>query len=62
LTCGRRVVYSGAGEKYLPRKAKGGAEYKLWQTHMSAQHLQDYLAATEGAVDEFTLNEMTRID
>ena len=33
----------------------------LWQTHMSAQHLQDYKAATEGAVGDFTLNEMTHI-
>jgi len=35
---------------------------ELWQTHMNAQHLQDYVAATEGAIEEFTLNEMTRID
>jgi len=34
---------------------------ELWQTHMSNQHLQDYMAATEGAVEEFTLNEMTKI-
>lgn len=34
----------------------------LWQTHMNNQHLADYLAATEGAVEEFTLNEMTMID
>ena len=34
---------------------------ELWQTHMSAQHLQDYMAATEGAVEEFVLNEMTQI-
>ena len=33
----------------------------LWQTHMGAQHLQDYVAATDGAVVEFTLNEMTQI-
>ncbi|MBK1722702.1 putative quinol monooxygenase [Thiocystis violacea] len=33
----------------------------LWQTHMGAQHLKDYLAATEGSVDAFTVNEMTRI-
>ena len=32
-----------------------------WQTHMSNQHLADYLAATEGAVEEFTVNEMTQI-
>ena len=28
---------------------------------MGARHLQDYLAATEGAVEDFTVNEMTRI-
>jgi quinol monooxygenase YgiN len=31
----------------------------LWQTHMGNQHLKDYMAATEGAVEEFVLNEMT---
>ncbi|MCU7797194.1 MAG: antibiotic biosynthesis monooxygenase [Candidatus Thiodiazotropha sp. (ex Myrtea spinifera)] len=34
---------------------------ELWQAHMDNKHLQDYLAATDGAVDEFTLNEMTHI-
>ena len=34
---------------------------ELWQTHMSAQHLRDYLSATEGAVEVFTLHEMTRL-
>lgn len=33
----------------------------LWQTHMNAPHLAAYMSATEGAVDEFTLNEMTHI-
>lgn len=33
----------------------------LWQAHMTAQHLQDYLAATEGAVDELTVNELSHI-
>lgn len=32
---------------------------ELWQNHMGNQHLQDYLAATEGAVEAFTVNEMT---
>ncbi|WP_041745181.1 putative quinol monooxygenase [Coraliomargarita akajimensis] len=32
---------------------------ELWQLHMQAQHLKDYLSATEGAVDAFTVNEMT---
>ena len=34
---------------------------ELWQQHMQAKHLQDYMAATDGAVAEFTLNEMTHI-
>ncbi len=34
---------------------------ELWQTHMSASHLTAYMAATEGAVENFTLNEMTII-
>jgi len=33
----------------------------LWQAHMDAQHLKDYLAATDGAVDQFTVHEMTHI-
>jgi quinol monooxygenase YgiN len=34
----------------------------LWQAHMNNQPLKDYTAATEGAVAEFTLHEMTQID
>jgi len=34
---------------------------ELWQKHMSNKHLAEYMAATEGAVEEFTLNEMTQI-
>lgn len=34
---------------------------ELWQAHMNAPHLAAYMAATEGAVTDFTLNEMTRI-
>lgn len=34
---------------------------ELWQTHMENTHLKEYMQATEGAVDEFTLNEMTHI-
>lgn len=34
---------------------------ELWQTHMNNQHLADYMAATEGCVTQFTLNEMTKI-
>ncbi|WP_435661349.1 putative quinol monooxygenase [Leisingera caerulea] len=33
----------------------------LWQTHMQAPHLAAYMDATEGAVAEFTLHEMTLI-
>lgn len=35
---------------------------ELWQTHMGGQPLQDYMTATEGAIEEFTLHEMTQID
>ena len=34
---------------------------ELWQKHMGSRHLQGYIAATEGAVEEFTVNEMTKI-
>ena len=34
---------------------------KLWQDHMSAPHLAAYMNATEGAVEDFKLNEMTLI-
>ncbi|KMV31784.1 putative quinol monooxygenase [Photobacterium swingsii] len=34
---------------------------ELWQTHMANNHLADYMAATEGCVASFTLNEMTKI-
>lgn len=34
---------------------------ELWRAHMNAPHLAAYMKATEGAVSEFTLNEMTRI-
>jgi len=32
---------------------------ELWQTHMNAPHIAAYRAATDGAVEAFTLNEMT---
>ncbi len=35
---------------------------ELWQTHMNAPHLTAYMEATDGAVAQFTLNEMTRVD
>ena len=34
---------------------------ELWQAHMENDHLKAYMAATEGAVADFTLNEMSRI-
>lgn len=34
---------------------------ELWQTHMNAPHLAAYMQATDGAVAQFTLNEMSRI-
>jgi quinol monooxygenase YgiN len=34
---------------------------ELWQTHMNAPHLAEYLKATEGAIAEFTLYEMSGI-
>lgn len=34
---------------------------ELWQNHMAAPHLAAYMAATEGAVEDFTLNEMTKV-
>jgi len=37
------------------------ASRELWQAHMDAPHLKDYLAATDGAVESFTVNEMTQI-
>ena len=34
---------------------------ELWQAHMNAPHLAAFKEATEGAVAEFTLHEMTHI-
>jgi quinol monooxygenase YgiN len=34
---------------------------ELWQTHMGNKHLQEYMLETDGAVDQFILNEMTQI-
>ncbi|MEM7799288.1 MAG: putative quinol monooxygenase [Chloroflexota bacterium] len=34
---------------------------ELWQNHMNNAHLAAYMAATDGAVASFTVNEMTRI-
>ena len=35
---------------------------ELWQTHMNNEHLKAYMDATDGAVEKFTLNEMSKID
>jgi quinol monooxygenase YgiN len=35
---------------------------ELWQVHMNTPHLAAYMKATDGAVVEFTLNELSRID
>lgn len=34
---------------------------ELWQIHMNNKHLIDYMKATDGAVEDFVLNEMTQI-
>ena len=34
----------------------------LWQAHMNAPHLAAYMAATDGAVEQFSVNEMSQID
>lgn len=35
---------------------------ELWQQHMNAPHLAEYMQETEGAVAQFTLFEMTKTD
>ncbi|MFC1516488.1 putative quinol monooxygenase [Thermodesulfobacteriota bacterium] len=35
---------------------------ELWQIHMNNEHLKAYMDATDGAVENFTLNEMSQID
>ena len=34
---------------------------ELWQQHMVSAHIQSYRAATEGAVADFKLYEMTQV-
>jgi quinol monooxygenase YgiN len=34
---------------------------ELWQAHMNAPHLAGYRKATEGAVAEFAIHEMSRV-
>ncbi len=33
----------------------------LWQNHMNTTHIAEFTKATNGAVEEFSLNEMTHI-
>ena len=33
----------------------------LWQKHMAAEHLASFKTATEGAIEEITINEMTQV-
>ena len=35
---------------------------ELWQEHMNAPHLAEFMQATDGAVVEFVLHEMTKSD
>jgi quinol monooxygenase YgiN len=35
---------------------------ELWQVHMGADHLKAYIEATDGAVESFTVNEMSQVD
>ncbi|MGR5142169.1 putative quinol monooxygenase [Photobacterium sp. DNB23_23_1] len=34
---------------------------ELWQQHMGNQHLADYMAATDGCIEQFILSEMSQI-
>ncbi|MFI4911772.1 MAG: putative quinol monooxygenase [Sedimentisphaeraceae bacterium JB056] len=34
---------------------------ELWQVHMNAQHLKDYIAATDGMLEKFGVSEMTLV-
>jgi quinol monooxygenase YgiN len=40
---------------------ENGEYRELWHTYMGNQHLHDYMATTNGAVEEFTINEMSRL-
>ena len=33
----------------------------FFQAHLDSQHLKNYLAVTDGALEEMTINQMTRI-
>jgi len=34
---------------------------EAWEAHMETSHIKDYLAATDGAVEDFTVLEMTQV-
>lgn len=35
---------------------------ELWQAHMNADHLKEYGTAVAGAIEDFSLHEMTYVD
>ncbi len=35
--------------------------HDLWQAHMQTPHILEYLKVTEGAIEDFTVHEMTLI-
>ena len=35
---------------------------ELWQVHMNAPHLKDYIAATDGMLEKFGVSEMTLVE
>ncbi|MBP2280718.1 quinol monooxygenase YgiN [Psychrobacter sp. PL15] len=37
------------------------ASRELWLTHKENQHLKDFVAATDGTLESFILNEMTEV-
>lgn len=37
------------------------ASKELWLKHMDNKHLEEYMKATDGAVDEFIVSEMSQI-
>ncbi len=36
--------------------------HDLWQKHMASTHLAEYIKATEGAVQEFVVNQLTPLE
>lgn len=38
------------------------ARRELWQVHMNNEHLKTFMEATDGAVKNFTVNELSKID